>query len=444
MSDNPAALPKRDKFSFSFALMGQTMIFNVVNLYLMIFYTDIFGLSAALVGTIFLVARIWDAVNDPIMGVVVDKTVTKWGKCRPYLLWFPAPIALITFLLFLSPNLGSTGKIIYASITYILWGMFYTAVDIPLWTMSSRMTVDSSQRQSTIAWGRVFNILGSFFPVLLFVPLKNALGGGNEAKGFTMAALVFCLVALPLMIQSFWGTRERAPMAEEKKPTLKENLRAITHNKPLMLLLTSTVLAVFVGLPVSAGIYFVTYNLGDEGLFAVLAGTVLTSAVIGSALAPMLARKFPSRDILIWANLLSAALFVIGYFVGYSSLPVVIVLTFLIGLLLGAPLVLRTSMLADTVEYAELKTGKRSEGIIFSTLTFTGKLKLGLSAFFVGLVLDLVKYIPNAVQTAQSLNGIYMMLTLIPAFGSIITVIPLFFYKLSEDEHKRIVEELGD
>ncbi|MCK5735250.1 MAG: MFS transporter, partial [Spirochaetaceae bacterium] len=243
MSNNSAALPKRDKFSFSFALMGQTMIFNVVNLYLMIFYTDIFGLSAALVGTIFLVARFWDAVNDPIMGVLVDKTSTKWGKCRPYLLWFPAPIALITFLLFLSPNLGSTGKIIYATITYILWGMFYTAVDIPLWTMSSRMTVDSSQRQSTIAWGRVFNILGSFFPVILFVPLKNAFGGANEAKGYAAATLLFCIVALPLMIQSFWGTRERAPMTEEKKPTLKENLRAITHNKPLMLLLISTVLA---------------------------------------------------------------------------------------------------------------------------------------------------------------------------------------------------------
>jgi Na+/melibiose symporter-like transporter len=158
----------------------------------------------------------------------------------------------------------------------------------------------------------------------------------------------------------------------------------------------------------------------------------------------MLAKRFPSRDILIWANLLSAVLFAIGYFAGYSSLPVVLVLTFLIGLLLGAPLVLRTSMLADTVEYAEMKTGKRSEGIIFSTLTFTGKLKLGLSAFFVGVILDLVKYVPNIAQSARSLNGIYMMLTLIPALGSILTVIPLFFYRLSEAEHKRIVEELGD
>ncbi len=444
MSDSSAVLPKRDKFSFSFALMGQTMIFNVVNLYLMIFYTDIFGISAALVGTLFLVARLWDAVNDPLMGVLVDKTSTKWGKCRPYLLLFPIPIAILTALLFLSPDLGSTGKIVYASITYILWGMFYTAVDIPLWTMSSRMTVDSSQRQSTIAWGRIFNIIGSFFLVVLFVPLKNTFGGGNEAKGYAAAALVFCSVALPLMIQSFWGTRERAPSTEEKKPTFRENIQALAANKPLMLLLASTVLAVFVNLPVSAGIYFATYNLGNEGMFAVLAGTVLTSAVIGSALAPALARRFPSRNLLIWSALISALLFIVAYFVGYSSLPVVIGLTFLIGLLLGVPLVLRTSMLADTVEYAEMKTGKRSEGIIFSTLTFTGKLKLGLSAFLVGVVLELIHYIPNVAQSARSLNGIYLMLTLIPALGSLVTVIPLFFYKLSDAEHKRIVEELGE
>ncbi len=142
-------------------------------------------------------------------------------------------------------------------------------------------------------------------------------------------------------MQSFRGTKERAPISPEMKPSLKGNLRAISTNKPLLLLLAST---------------------------------VLISAVIDSAFAPALARRFASRSLLILSSLISALLFIIGYFVGYASIPVVITLTFLIGLLLGIPLVLRTSMLADTVEYAELKTGKRSEGIIFSTLTFTGKL----------------------------------------------------------------------
>jgi GPH family glycoside/pentoside/hexuronide:cation symporter/probable glucitol transport protein GutA len=177
-------------------------------------------------------------------------------------------------------------------------------------------------------------------------------------------------------------------------------------------------------------------------MFAVLAGTVLTSAIVGSAIAPALSRRFASRNILIVTSLTAMVLFVAAWFIGTGSIAVVIIMAFIIGTLLGIPLVLRTSMLADTVEYAELKTGKRSEGIIFSTLTFTGKLKLGISAFFVGWILKQSGYIPNVVQDARSLNAMLMMLTLIPAIGALITVIPLFFYKLDEHEHERIVSEL--
>lgn len=442
MSDSSVAVPRKEKFSFSFALFGQTMVFNFVNLYLLIFYTDVFGISAAAAGTLFLAARIWDAVNDPIMGVVVDKTSTRWGKCRPYLLFTPLPIAILTVLLFSSPNFGATGKVVYAAITYILWGMFYTSLDIPLWTMSSRMTVDSKERQSLISMGRIFNILGSALPVILVVPMKQALGGGNESRGYFYTILIFCAVALPLMLQSFKGTTERAPAAAGHSPRLSDILKAIYSNRPLLLLLSSSVLAVFINLPVSAGIYFATYVLGDEGLFAVLAGTVLISAIVGSAIAPALARRFSSRNVLIVTSLMATVLFVAAWFIGTGNLVVVIVMAFVIGTLLGIPLVIRTSMLADTVEYAEMKTGKRSEGIIFSTLTFSGKLKLGIAAFLAGWVLKVSGYVPNVAQDPGSLKGMLAMLTLIPAVGSLLTIIPLLFYKLDDSEHERIVESL--
>ncbi len=442
MSDSATALPLKEKFSFSFALLGQTMVFNFVNLYLLIFYTDVLGISAAVAGTLFLAARLWDAVNDFLMGAAVDKTRTRWGKCRPYLLYAPLPIAIMTVLLFTTPGFGPTGKLIYASVTYILWGMFYTALDIPLWTMSSRMTVNTNQRQSLISMGRMFNIIGSALPVVLVVPLKQALGRGNESRGYLLTILIFCAIALPLMLQSFRGTKERAPATQDKSPSLSESMKAIFANKPLLLLFSSGILAVFINLPVSAGIYFATYVLGDEGLFAVLAGTVLTSAIVGSAIAPYLARKYSSRGVLIVTSLMATVLFVAAWFIGTGNLVVVIVLAFVIGTLLGIPLVLRTSMLADTVEYAEMKTGKRSEGIIFSTLTFSGKLKLGVAAFLAGWVLKQTGYMPNVTQDARSLNGMLMMLTLIPALGSLLTVIPLLFYKLDEKEHQRIVGEL--
>ena len=442
MNDRPSVLGSREKFSFAGALLGQTVIFNFVNLYLLIFYTDVFGIGAAAAGTLFLVARVWDAVNDPIMGILVDKTSTRWGKCRPYLLFAPLPIVALTVLLFSSPDLPSVGKVVFASITYILWGMAYTSLDIPLWTMSSRMTVDSEERQSLIGLGRIFNILGSAVPVALAVPLKQALGGGNEGRGYFLTAIVFGLFAVPFMLQGFHGTRERTDLSDGTKPGISEILRAVFKNSPLLLLLASSILAVFINLPVSAGIYFATYALGDEGLFAVLAGTVLLSAVVGSLLAPPLARRFSSRNILIVTSAASMVLFIAGWFIGYASLPLVIVLAFVIGTLLGIPLVLRTSMLADTVEFAEMKTGKRTEGIIFSTLTFTGKLKLGVAAFLSGLVLKFADYVPNAAQSPRSLEGIFLMLTLIPALGCLLTIVPLLFYRLSDEDHKRIVETL--
>ena len=222
MSDSPVAVPLREKFSFSMALMGQTIVFNFVNLYLLIFYTDVFGISAAAAGTLFLIARIWDAINDPIMGIAVDKTTTRWGKCRPYLLFTPVPIVLLTVLLFIVPDVGSTMKLAYAYVTYILWGMFYTALDIPLWTLSSRMSVDTGERQSLISMGRMFNILGSALPVALVVPLKQAFGGGDESRGYLLTVTVFALAAVPLMLQSFRGTTERAPAGIEKRPGLRQ------------------------------------------------------------------------------------------------------------------------------------------------------------------------------------------------------------------------------
>lgn len=434
MSENalPAPLPQREKYSFSTALLGQTMIYNFVNLYLLIFYTDVLGISAAAAGIIFLVARIWDAVNDPIMGIIVDHTRTRWGKCRPYLLIFSLPIVIMTVLLFFAPQWSPGAKTAYAAVTYILWGMVYTSVDIPLWTLSSRMTTKTHERESLIASGRIFNIIGSALPVILVVPLKTALGKGNDALGYFLTIIIFSAVGLPLLIQSFFGTTERASDSEEVKPDLRENLKAIWGNTPLLLLLSSSILNVLVNLPVNAGIFFVTYNLGDEALFAVMAGTVLTSAGLGSGLAPMLARRFRPRSILIWTSLATALLFTAAYFTGYSNFPVVIAYTFVIGTLLGIPLVLRTSMLAETIEFYEEKSGKRNEGIIFSSMTFSSKLKMGIAAFTVGWILKLVGYVPEAAQSPEALKGIFMMLTLIPALGSLLTIIPLWFYKLDK------------
>ena len=440
-----AYVPPKEKYSFSVAMLGQVMIYNFVNLYLMIFYTDVLGISAAAAGSIFLGARFWDAVNDPLMGIVVDKTKTKHGKCRPYILYFTIPIAIFTILLFMSPSLSPGMKVLYATVTYVLWGMAYTAVDIPLWTLSSRMTADSQERKSLIASARIFNVIGSALPVFLVIPLKTLFGGGDEAKGYQGAIIIFCIIAVPLLLQAFFGTTERVMEmlnSKQAKPKMKEIVSSISKNKPLLLLLANSFLSVLVNLPVTAGIYFATYYLGNEQLMGMLAGTVLVASGVGCAMAPALGRNHSSRDILVATTILAAVLFVLAYFAASGPLWIVVLLTFVIGVLLGIPLVLRTSMMADTIEYAQVKTGSRNEGIIFSSLTFVSKLKMGAASFFVGLVLKSSGYIPNVEQSPEALTGILMTMTLLPALGLALSVIPLMFYKLTDEDHEDILRQL--
>ncbi len=442
-----AYLPRKEKYAFATSLLGQTMIYNFVNLYLMKFYTDVLGIAAAAAGTLFLVARVWDAVNDPLMGVVVDKTKNRMGKCRPYILWFSLPMALFTILLFASPQLSPMMKIVYASVTYILWGMTYTIVDIPLWTLSSRMTADSNERKSLIATGRIFNVIGSALPVFLVVPLKDAFGSGSETKGYFWAIVVFCAFALPFLLRGFFGTTERVmEMIErrERKAKLREILNSILKNPPLLLLLLSSMLSLLINLPITAGIYYATYNLGNEGLFGALAGTVLVASGVGCAVAPALGRRYTGKSLMIFTSVASCIFFVVAYFAASSANMVLIVLlTFILGFLLGIPLVLRTSMIADTIEYAQVKTGVRNEGIIFASLTFVSKLKMGAASFFVGMVLTFSGYIPNMDQTPEALNGIMLTMTLLPALGAAMSVIPMLFYKLTDADHEKFIEQLS-
>jgi sugar (glycoside-pentoside-hexuronide) transporter len=439
----PQIVPLRERLSFSTALFGQNMMYNLVNFFIMIFYTDQLGIPAAAAGTLFLVARVWDAANDLIMGFIVDRTRSRWGKCRPYLLFMSVPIAVATSLLFVVPDLSTGGKLIYAYVTYILWGMLYTTADIPLWSLSSRMTNDSDQRKILISFGRVFSTIGAVLPVVLVIPLKNAFGRGNNTWGYLGAAVLFCVIAAPMMMQAFANTVERAGSAGEDRPTLKENVRAIAANSPLLLVLLSGLLGVLTFLPMTGVMYFSTYNLGNEQYTMVLAGLNLCSMALGSAAVPLFSRWFTGRQIFIGTMSIAAVIGIIFFFIGYENLILVFVFTFILGFFWGFSQVLRTSMLADTIEYMQLKTGKRSEGAIFSTLTFLSKINIGLNNFITGLVLTFSGYVPNAVQSPGSLTGILMLVTLLPGIGSILTALPIFFYTLSEKEHRSITEQIG-
>lgn len=440
-SKTEVRIPLFERISYATALGGQNLMYTYVNFFIMIFYTDVMGILPAAAGTLFLVARIWDAVNDPIMGMIVDQTRSRWGKCRPYLMYMALPIGITTTFLFFVPNLSLAGRLVYAWVTYLIWGMVYTSGDIALWTLSGRISPLTEHRTSLISWARIAGALGTAAAVLLTVPLKNALGH-DDASGYFAVAAVFSLIGFLFILQGGFVTRERAGRADHEQVGILDSLKGIFGNGPLLLVLLSFLIGVLPSLQGVTMMYFAKYNLHDEGLMMIIAGINLVATAVGSGLVPWLTRHIDGKKLVILSGVLGAVLGIVMYFVGWGSILLFYVFSLVWGLLNGFPAVIRTTMIANTVEWMEKRTGKRSDGTIFSTLTFIGKLTAGLGPFIASIVLSATGYVANVEQTPQALNGIFITMTLLPGIGSLLMVIPLFFYRIDDRTHRELVNEL--
>lgn len=453
-------LTKRDYFSYSFAGLGQNMVYGMMNSYLMIFYTDVFLIPSTAVGTMFLVAKLWDAVNDPIMGTFVDKTRSKHGKMRPYLLYTPIPIALITILLFVAPDFSAANKMIYMYVTYILWGMIYTVCDVPYWSLSSVMTPHVGERTRLVSFTRFMTGVGMAFPTIVvsgLMALKNsnkagAIAGTNQ-KVYLVTAILMSVIGCALLSLGFFGTKERVPQ-NENTPTLKENLSFLFKNKNLMMVLLCNLLAFPKSIQGTAMTYVATYLLGG-GQWVFILGIPGTIANIFSyMITPWMVRKFGAIKAYIISNIYTLIPMGILYFVGYGNIPTILLFVFLMGLAGGAIGVIPTILIADCVDYMELQSGQRSEGVSFSVQTFMAKASAALQGWVCGLLLALFKYAApvmtngtavEQIQSAATMKGLWSMYTIIPALGSILCVVPLFFYDLKgkklEDVQKQLAEK---
>ncbi len=435
-------IPLFERLSYAASLGGQNLMYTYVNFFIMIFYTDVMGILPAAAGMIFLVARIWDAVNDPMMGLLVDQTRSRWGKCRPYLIFMALPIGLATTVLFFVPHLPPHGRLVYAWITYLIWGMIYTSGDIPLWTLSGRISPLTEHRTKLISWARVAGAIGTALAVLLTVPLKDHLAR-SDTDGYLAVAAVFSLVGVLLIFQGGLVTRERSGRADHERLRLFDSLKGILTNGPLMLVLLSFLIGVLPSLQGVTMMYFAKYNLHNEGLMMIIAGINLAATAVGSGLVPTITKLIDGKRLVILSGALGAVLGIVMYFVGWGSIALFYLFALIWGLLNGFPAVIRTTMIANTVEWMETRTGKRSDGAIFSTLTFIGKLTAGIGPFIASIVLSTTGYVANVEQTPRALNGIFMTMTLLPGIGSLLMVIPLFFYKIDDQTHRKLVGELN-
>ena len=449
-----------EKIGYGFGDMASSMFWKLFGAYLMIFYTDVFGLPAAVVGTMFLITRIWDSAFDPIVGVVADRTHSRWGKFRPYLLWLAVPFGIIGILTFVTPDWSPTGKLIYAYVTYSLMMMIYSAINVPYASLLGVMSPNPKERSTLSTYRMTFAYIGSFIALLLFIPLVNFFSGNSkeladQQTGWTLAVVVIAILCIVLFFGCFAWTKERVKPIKETQNPLKEDLKDLFKNKPWWILLGAGVAAlVFNSIRDGATVYYFKYFVVEEdyatvsffGMSFVLSGLYLAlgqaANIIGVIAAAPVSNRIGKRNTYMWAMIIATVLSVIFYWFDKEDLIWMFVFQALISVCAGSIFPLLWSMYADCADYSELKTGNRATGLIFSSSSMSQKFGWAIGTAITGWLLGFFGFQANAVQSEEAISGIKMFLSFLPAIGTILSVVFISMYPLTENKMKDITTEL--
>ncbi|MDF2891192.1 MAG: sodium:galactoside symporter [Clostridia bacterium] len=426
---------KPERLSYGGFFAGQNLILTLTLQFLLIFYTDVVMLPTNIIVALFLVARIWDAVNDPMMGIIVDKVNLKGGKFKPWVNIVVILLPLMTILVFQNPAESMSAKITYAFITYILWGMIYTLGDIPAFALSTVMTDNPDERVKIIMIGRLLGGLGSLVGVILMTPFKVMLGWSN-------AVLVLAMIAFFMMVFVRKLTVERVLYDRPAFSSIKTIIKSVSGNKYLLIFYSVVILTNLTNTTSGTVVHFVKYNLGNEMLVPVLSLAAASTSIFMPLILPKLIFIYGKRNLfmgLMGISILSSVLF---YFIGYSNLVVVFIFIALKFLALNLPVLMMGMFSTDCLEYGYYIHGTRNEGTVFSIQTFSIKLTLAMQGAIGAYALGKASYMANAVQSQETLTELWRMTTLYPIFGQITAVVVFyFFYHLSEADVSKMMEE---
>ena len=449
-----------EKIGYGLGDMSSSMFWKLFGAYLMIFYTDVFGMSAAVVGTMFLITRVWDSLFDPVVGIIADRTESRWGKFRPYLLCLAVPFGAFAVLTFYTPDIDDTGKIVYAFITYSLMMMVYSAINVPYASLLGVMSPNPQDRNVLSTFRMMFAYIGSFLALLLFMPLVNTFTGGNNAQevqqyGWLMAVVVFAITCTVLFLMCFAFTRERVKPVKVEKTPLKTDIRDLLSNRPWWILLGAGIASlVFNSIRDGATVYYFKYFVDETafgdvtivGIPFVLSGLYLAvgqaSNIIGVVAAAPIANMIGKRQTFMWAMIIATGLSIVFYFLDRDQLEMIFLLQVLISICAGSVFPLLWSMYADCADYSELTTGNRATGLIFSSSSMSQKFGWAIGTAITGWLLAAFGFQANAVQNADTIQGIRIFLSLLPAVGTALSVIFIFFYPLTERKMQEVANEL--
>ena len=449
-----------EKICYGFGDLASVLYWQTFMLYLPFFYTDVFGISAAAAASLFLYTRIWDGLNDPIMGMIADRTKTRWGKFRPYLLWMCVPLAIAGIFAFTTPDLGPTGKLLYAYVTFIIMMMLFTAINIPYTAMLGVISDDSLIRTTVSSIKFLFAFTAGIMVSAFWLPLTKALGDGTKENpaGWQMTAIIVGVLAVGFFLITFRGTKERVEPPTHQRSSIGKDLFELVTNGPWLILLATTMsFILFIAIRSSVTIHYFKYVVGTQEANLPFLGTRLyefewtasafntlgqAGALIGVLLVSFIAKIIGKRLAFIILLVLSIVLTALFYIVDPNNLLLLLLLNFF-GSLTGGPLsVLLWAMYADTADYGEWKRGSRSTGLVFSASTMSQKFGWAIGAYIALTLMSQVGFTANVEQSEEGIRGLLLLFSLIPAGIGIISVFLFLFYPLHDKRMEQISADL--
>ncbi|MBQ7549760.1 MAG: MFS transporter [Clostridia bacterium] len=468
----------KEAIAYSITGFGQNLICTIVGSYLTVFMTDALLMADAtfgkLSGTVavailMLCTRVYDALNDPIMGSIVDRTRTKWGKCRPYLKWMALPIGLVTIACFLPVYNATARSFIIISVVYVIWSMVYTVADVPYWGLSTAMTNDTEVRGKILTVARIFCTMGGGLVTIVIPPICSAMTAKFKVDGvldpqysaqnaetlrwiYFIGTVIIIAVSMPMFFYGFKNTQERFT-TDKVPPSLGHNIKLLFKNDQLLLIVISGILGAGRTVYMYTGsLYFLKYVVRNESYYSLLTMLVVPGGFIATILVPWFTSKFGKKKTYIIVHAIGAVTMFAMYFLGrngrYADPTVLLILSIgfvILGIPQGINNVMTYAMIGDTVEYLEWKTDERAEGICFAMQTFINKIGMAVGAF-VGVLAYYMSGIspsnPAGTISEAGSERLWAMLILTGAVSMVLTIIPMLFYKVTEKRQKEMVAEI--
>ncbi|MBN1805526.1 MAG: MFS transporter [Sedimentisphaerales bacterium] len=449
-----------EKVGYGFGDTASNIMYQAWSFFLAKFYTDVFGIPAKHAAIMFLVTRVWDMINDPMMGMIADRTKTRWGKFRPYLLWIPIPYGILIYMMFITPDWGMSSKLVYAYTTYILATMAYTAVNIPYSSLMAVITPNTKERTTISQYRFFFAFIGMLLITTFMLPLVKFFGGSevipgtneeiisNPALGYQRTFGIFGILAIILFLITFLTTRERVQPSKAQKNTFSEDIKDITRNIPwIVLFIASIFFLTHNHIRNSAVAYYFDYVNGQGGkvMFSWILGalkldfdqttvflTIQTFGMMaGVFISTPIKKYFGKKTLLIFLSLAASVLGGVFYWLPADNFILLGVMNFLWAIVAGATPVFLFAMFTDVADFHEWKFGIRATGLVIAGIMFAIKMGVAIGGFLLLTLLDVFGYVANQPQTPEAIKGIKLLFSLIPAAFILVCGLILFFYPVN-------------